>query len=198
MGLELPEETVFDFRNPWAGLPQMQADPTAEIELPDGIRARRARERSGLAQYRLPVPGRLGPAGYPTGRSSVTIYTVTGTYRAREALVALAGLAAGLGALWLVHNRSFGPDELNSPQSWLLGWSFIGSGLIALRVRPQNRLGWAMVFTGFAWFASLLMLAHDSPLFTIGAAMQVVYIAGFAYVVVSFPSGSSRAGLSGR
>jgi signal transduction histidine kinase len=108
---------------------------------------------------------------------------------AREVLVAVAGVAAGLGVIWLVHNRSFGPDELNSPQSWLLGWSFIGSGLIALRVRPQNRLGWAMVFTGFAWFASLLMLAHDSPLFTVGAAVQVVYIAGFAYVVVTFPSG---------
>jgi signal transduction histidine kinase len=114
---------------------------------------------------------------------------VTKTQRGREALVALAGLAAGLGVIWLVSNRTAGPDELNSPQSWLLGWSFIGGGLIALRVRPQNRLGWAMVLTGFAWFASLLMLAHDSPLFTIGAAMQVVYIAGFAYVVVSFPSG---------
>ena len=111
------------------------------------------------------------------------------TRRASETLVALAGVAAGLGVILLVHNRSFGPDELNSPQSWLLGWSFIGSGLIALRVRPQNRLGWAMVFTGFAWFASVLMLAHDSPLFTVGAALQVVYIAGFTYVVVSFPSG---------
>ena len=108
----------------------------------------------------------------------------------RDAFVALAGVAAGLGVSWLVANRGFGPDELNAPQSWLLGWSFIGGGLIAVRVRPQNqRLGWAMVFTGFAWFCSLLMLAHDSPLFTIGAAMQVVYIAGFAYVVVSFPSG---------
>jgi signal transduction histidine kinase len=114
---------------------------------------------------------------------------VTDKQRAREALVAVAGLAAGLGAIWLVSNKTGGPDELSSPQNWLLGWSFIGSGLIALRVRPQNRLGWAMVFTGFAWFASLLMLAHDEALFTIGYALQVAYIAGFAYVVVSFPSG---------
>jgi len=104
-------------------------------------------------------------------------------------LVGAAGLAAGLGAIMLVRNKTGGPDELSSPQNWLLGWSFIGSGLVALRVRPQNRLGWAMVFTGFAWFASLLMLAHDEALFTIGFALQVAYIAGFTYVVVSFPSG---------
>ena len=104
-------------------------------------------------------------------------------------LIAAAGLAAGLGAIWLVSHKTGGPDELSSPQNWLLGWSFIGSGLVALHVRPQNRLGWAMLFTGFTWFASVLMLAHDEPLFTIGSSLQVVYIAGFTYVVVSFPSG---------
>jgi signal transduction histidine kinase len=109
--------------------------------------------------------------------------------RTREVLVGLLGLVAGLGAIYLVAHRIGGPDELSSPQSWLLGWSFIGGGLVALRVRPENRLGWAMVFTGFAWFAAMLMLAHDSALFTIGYAAQVAYIAGFVYVVVSFPSG---------
>ena len=111
------------------------------------------------------------------------------TIRARELLVGAAGLSAGLGAIYLVAHKTGGPDELSSPQNWLLGWSFIGSGLVALRVRPQNRLGWAMVCTGFAWFACLLMLAHDEPLYTVGYALQVAYIAGFAYVVVSFPSG---------
>jgi hypothetical protein len=111
------------------------------------------------------------------------------TIKTREALVGAVGIGSGLWAIWLVRSKTGGPDELSSPQNWLLGWSFIGSGLVALRVRPQNRLGWAMVFTGFAWFASLLMLAHDEALFTIGYALQVAYIVGFAYVVVSFPSG---------
>jgi hypothetical protein len=46
-----------------------------------------------------------------------------------------------------------------------------------------------MVFTGFAWFGSILLVAHDAALFTLGAVLQVLYIAGFAYVVVTFPSG---------
>ena len=111
------------------------------------------------------------------------------TVRTREFALGVAGLAAGLGVIWLIGNKTAGPDELSSPQDWLLGWSFIGSGLVALHIRPQNRLGWAMVFTGFAWFGSILLVAHDAPLFTVGAVLQVAYIAGFAYVVVAFPSG---------
>lgn len=45
-------------------------------------------------------------------------------------LVGAAGLVAGLGAIWLVRNKTGGPDELSSPQNWLLGWSFIGSGRV--------------------------------------------------------------------
>jgi hypothetical protein len=46
-------------------------------------------------------------------------------------LIGAAGLAAGLGAIYLVADKTGGPDELGSPQNWLLGWSFMGSGLVA-------------------------------------------------------------------
>ena len=76
-----------------------------------------------------------------------------------------------------------------APLALLVGWSFIGSGLAAWRVRPENRLGPVMVFTGFAWFASFLTDAHQPLLFTVGTAIQCVYLVGIGYLVVTFPSG---------
>jgi hypothetical protein len=42
---------------------------------------------------------------------------------------------------------------------------------------------------GFAWFVTFLTDAHDAVLFTVGYAVQSVCLVGFAYLVVSFPSG---------
>jgi signal transduction histidine kinase len=49
-----------------------------------------------------------------------------------------------------------------------------------------------MVATGLAWFASALQQAPGPVLFTIGEAFQVLYLAGFLYLVLSFPSGRLR------
>src|SRR5205823_4970555 len=54
---------------------------------------------------------------------------------------------------------------------------------------PDNRLGKVMVLTGFAWFASFLTDAHQSLLFSVGTAVQSVYLLGFVYLVLAFPSG---------
>jgi hypothetical protein len=72
----------------------------------------------------------------------------------REKVLALAALAAGVGAAWLAVGRDFEPYQTADwPLALLVGWSFVGSGLVAWRQQPRNRLGSAMVFTGFAWFA---------------------------------------------
>jgi len=114
-----------------------------------------------------------------------------GRVRAKLALLAAAGLAAGYGAAWLVGNRSTQgvPDRPGLPLCLLVGWSFIGCGLISWRQRPGNRLGPVMVFIGFAWFATFLTDAHDAVLFTVGIAVQSVYLVGFGYLIVTFPSG---------
>jgi len=108
-----------------------------------------------------------------------------------RAKLAVAGLVAGASAAWLVANRStyVVPDRPGLLFSLLVGWSFIGCGLVTWRQRPGNRLGPVMVFIGFAWFATFLTDAHDAVLFTVGYAVQSVYLVGFAYLVVSFPSG---------
>jgi signal transduction histidine kinase len=71
----------------------------------------------------------------------------------------------------------------------LVGWSFIGSGLLSWRPRPANLLGPVLVLTGFAWFASTLPDSHNPVLFTIGVAVAPLYYVGIVYLVVSFPSG---------
>ena len=71
----------------------------------------------------------------------------------------------------------------------MVGWSYIGSGLVARRQRPDNHLGAVMIFIGFAWFATLLADAQNSLAFTVGTALENVYLLGFAYLVLAFPSG---------
>jgi signal transduction histidine kinase len=110
--------------------------------------------------------------------------------RAKQATLAIAAALAGAAAAWLAAQRTFTPYQ-TAPAvlALLVGWSFIGSGLAASHVRPDNRLGTVMVLTGFAWFASFLTDAHQSLLFSVGTAVQSVYLVGFVYLVLTFPSG---------
>ena len=101
-----------------------------------------------------------------------------------------AAVAAGIGAAWLAAGRVFEPYQTADwPLALLVGWSFVGSGLVAWRQSPRNRLGPAMVFTGFAWFATFLTDAHGRWPFTVGTALQSVYLVGFVFIVLTFPSG---------
>ena len=118
---------------------------------------------------------------------------IEGDVRTKQAALAIAALLAGGAAAWLAANRSFTPYQTApAPLAVLVGWSFIGSGLAASRVRPENPLGKAMVFTGFAWFATFLADAHDAGVYAVGLALQVVYLIGVGYVIVTFPTGRLR------
>ena len=107
-------------------------------------------------------------------------------------LIALGaiGLASGIGAFWVAAHALQQRAQIPTPPvAILVGWSLLGSGLLSWRARPDNRLGPVMVVTGFAWFASILQEGNNDVLFTIGSAVQVLYLAGFLYVILSFPSG---------
>jgi signal transduction histidine kinase len=107
-------------------------------------------------------------------------------------LIALgaAGLAAGIGAFVVAAHAGYEvPHIPNAPLTLLVGWSLIGSGLLSWRARPDNRLGPAMVASGFAWFTIVLVDADNAFLFTLGLACEYVALAGFVYIVLSFPSG---------
>jgi signal transduction histidine kinase len=106
------------------------------------------------------------------------------------AVLAAAGLAVGGAAAWLASNQP--PDRPTQPGAaltLLVGLSLLGSGLGSWLARPENRLGPVMVLTAFAWFASQLTEASSPALYTFGTAVQYLFIAGFVYVLLSFPSG---------
>jgi signal transduction histidine kinase len=109
---------------------------------------------------------------------------------ARLIALGAAGLVAGIGAFAVAAHTGYEvPHIPNAPLTLLVGWSLIGSGLLSWRARPDNRLGPAMVVTGFAWFTVVLVDADNAFLFTLGLTFEYVSIAGFVYIVLSFPSG---------
>jgi signal transduction histidine kinase len=113
--------------------------------------------------------------------------------RAKLFLLVPAAIAAGIGATWLAaHAGADRPTEPGPILTALVGASLIGCGLASWRERPENRLGPVMVLTGFIWFAGLLSEATNAPLYTLGVAIQYVFLCGFVYIVLSFPSGQLR------
>ncbi len=112
----------------------------------------------------------------------------------REALVVALALAAGAGAAALAagSDRAPEPTWASALLALLVGWAYIGSGLVAQRHRPDTRLGLVMIFIGFAWFATFLADSDDPLLSTLGTALENVYLLGFVYLVLSFPGGRLR------
>jgi signal transduction histidine kinase len=115
----------------------------------------------------------------------------------RDLFIALLALGAGAGAALLVlgSGRERSPATASAALALLVGWVYAGSGLIARRQRPENRLGTVMVVIGFAWFATFLADADASWPFTVGKALESVYLLGFVYLVLSFPTGRLRSKL---
>jgi signal transduction histidine kinase len=119
---------------------------------------------------------------------------------AGQLATAVAGLLAGAGAAWVVSHAggdSFGIPQhpLAVPVIVLVGWSFIGGGLLYWRSRPDNYLWAVLIFQGFAWFGSMLPNSPNSALFTFGQLVYPFQYASGLYLILSFPSGRLRGGL---
>ncbi|MGI8711638.1 MAG: sensor histidine kinase [Solirubrobacteraceae bacterium] len=110
--------------------------------------------------------------------------------KAKLSVVAVAGLLAGTGAVWLAAHQPYGrPTEPGPVLELLVGVSLLGCGLASWRARPENRVGLIMVITGFAWFAAQLIEASAPGVYTIGLAIQSLWVIGLLYMLLSFPSG---------
>jgi signal transduction histidine kinase len=112
----------------------------------------------------------------------------------RDLFIALLAVAAGVGVAVLVagSDREPSPAAASAALAFIVGLAYIGSGLIARRQRPENRLGAVMIFIGFAWFVTFLADANESLLFTLGTVLEDLYLIGFVYLVLSFPTGRLR------
>ena len=109
--------------------------------------------------------------------------------------LAVAGLAVGLGALALVTSS----DRVESA-TWIvaaamLGSAFIGAGLYAWWRRPDNRVGALMTLVGFLWFLGALGTAETPWVFTVGLALDTLWVAALVHMLVAFPTGRVAPGL---
>jgi len=110
--------------------------------------------------------------------------------KAIRLIIVCAALAAGVGAAWLeLTSDRVAANGPAAALTLLVGWSFIACGLVAWRQRPANRLGPVMLFIGFAWFATFLADWQRPLPFTVGTALEDLYLVGFVFLILSFPSG---------
>ena len=111
-------------------------------------------------------------------------------------IIAVLGLAAGLGNLALNLTSDVEPPFFFTPYLGLLvGWSFIGCGLIAWSRRAETterRIGMLMVATGFAWFAASLTRLEFWILPTVGSALSGLWTALTICLLLLFPQGRLR------
>jgi signal transduction histidine kinase/DNA-binding NarL/FixJ family response regulator len=116
---------------------------------------------------------------------------------ARLILLGVAGFVAGIGAFVGAEHADHAavPHIPSAPLTLLVAWSFIVSGLLSWRAAPGNRLAPAMVVSGFAWLTVVLPDSGNAFLFTFGVAFQYVALAGFVFIVLSFPSGRLQTSL---
>jgi peptidoglycan/LPS O-acetylase OafA/YrhL len=82
-------------------------------------------------------------------------------------LVIVAALVSGAGVVALVLASHRDDADL----AWAIAgpivvWSFVGTGLYAMRRRPDSRVGLLMVALGFAWCVAALAFANSRLAFT--------------------------------
>lgn len=105
-------------------------------------------------------------------------------------VLAAAAFATGVAIAWIMLTNDVRRwSGLDVTRILVIGWSFVAAGLVGWQQRPENRIGPAMVATGFLRFAAALAASQDPLLFSIGHSLEVTYLAGVIYVVLAFPSG---------
>ena len=66
-----------------------------------------------------------------------------------EPVIGIAAVGLGVAAEWVAF-------DLEDPHQWvpdlLVGWIYVGCGLVAAHRRPGSRSGMLMVATGTTWF----------------------------------------------
>jgi len=114
---------------------------------------------------------------------------LNGTKRRLFALGA-AGLAAGAMPLPVaLANEGGYQRELMAIFGPLIGWAFIGTGLLAWMRRPENRVGLLMIAVGFSWCASTLIASDQTALFITGYLTIALPYAILYHLLLAFPDG---------
>jgi signal transduction histidine kinase len=111
-----------------------------------------------------------------SGRALVAIWTL--------ALASVAGAGAlVLSSNYLDHKIAITALALAVPLT------YVASGLVGWARRPGSRIGLLLVCVGFAWLVAALPAANWSVPFTVGLALQSLFLAVITHLVLAFPSG---------
>jgi signal transduction histidine kinase len=111
----------------------------------------------------------------------------------RGVLVALGVAAVALGGvyMWLVLREGTDAGRVwEATLSMLVGLSFVGAGLVAWWLWPDNRTGPLMTLVGFLWRIGQLEFVFDPAwVHDVGAWVRPLHIAVFAHLLLAFPTG---------
>ena len=110
----------------------------------------------------------------------------------RGLLAAIAGVAVAcaFGLVYGIAGADFGDDPgLWIAASLVIGLGFVGAGLFAWYRNPGNPIGVLMVATGFAWYVGMLARTEPALLFSIGFALENLYVAFAVHLLLAYPSG---------
>ena len=114
---------------------------------------------------------------------------LTGLRRALWGLAGAGVVAGGLTAAVIGSSDFIGSRDLVAVLTLLVGWGFIGVGLVAWGYRPENRLGTLMTATGFAFFLSMAGLSDLPLLFLIGNVLGSLFMATAVHLLLAAPTG---------
>jgi signal transduction histidine kinase len=102
-----------------------------------------------------------------------------------------AGVALGVFAFDVQVDELHSPNERAGAQV-LLGWTYIGVGLLAWIRRRSNLIGPLLMAAGFAWLARQLRYADSAGLFTVFFLLGELCYALVGHAVLAYPSGRVR------
>jgi signal transduction histidine kinase len=120
--------------------------------------------------------------------------------RLRFAVLALGGALLGI-ALVLKPLGDAGTTSGAYASPWLallIGWGFIGTGLLAWHRRPGNRIGALMTAVGFAWCLRFLSSSTYALPQTIGLISGALWAGLLIHMILAFPWGRLQTRAEGR
>jgi signal transduction histidine kinase len=108
--------------------------------------------------------------------------------------IAVAGVAAGVAVVPLLRSAASADRGAYAylPLVLLIGWGFIGAGLVGWLRRPGNRTGALMTAVGFAWLLASLIGSDIPFVHTVSLFAGLLWSALVIHLVLAFPSGVLR------
>ncbi|HZQ15983.1 MAG TPA: hypothetical protein VFA82_04335, partial [Gaiellaceae bacterium] len=108
-------------------------------------------------------------------------------------LLAAAG-AASAGAVYVISVSRIAPHPVGqSVLAVVVCLTFVGAGVLALRLPPYARFGLLLSAVGFSSLITVLHGANDAVPYTIGVFASNLVFAVLVHALLSFPSGRLRA-----